>query len=64
VEVASDGTRRASRDLDAGLLSARGYDRVLRLAWTVSDLDGRERPTAEDVYEASNLRLGDACQEA
>lgn len=52
------------RDLDAGLLSARGYDRVLRLAWTVSDLDGRGRPTAEDVYEASNLRLGDARQEA
>lgn len=48
------------RDLDAGLISARGYDRVLRLAWTVSDLDGRDRPTAADVHEASNLRLGDA----
>src|SRR5690606_5544900 len=52
------------RDLDAGLLSARGYDRVLRLAWTVSDLDGRQRPTAEDAYEARNLRLGDACPAA
>lgn len=47
------------RELDAGLLSARGYDRVLRLAWTVSDLDGRERPAADDVHEASDLRLGD-----
>ena len=46
--------------LDAGLISARGYDRVLRLAWTVSDLDGRDRPTAADVHEATQLRLGDA----
>ncbi|MDT4990727.1 MAG: magnesium chelatase family protein [Actinoplanes sp.] len=46
-------------DLDRGLLSARGFDRVLRLAWTVADLDGRDRPTRTDVLEARQLRTGE-----
>jgi magnesium chelatase family protein len=46
------------RSLDLGLLSARGFDRAIRLAWTISDLDGRTRPDAGDVAEASQLRLG------
>ena len=51
----------ALRDgLDRGLLSARGFDRILRLAWTVSDLDGRDRPTKTDVNEAAQLRMGEA----
>ncbi|GAB2624446.1 hypothetical protein Aab01nite_18140 [Paractinoplanes abujensis] len=45
--------------LDKGLLSARGYDRVLRLAWTIADLDGRTRPTRAEVNEAIQLRMGD-----
>ena len=48
------------RDLDTGALSARGYDRVLRLAWTIADLDGRDRPDRGDVCEASELRRGEA----
>lgn len=47
-------------DLDTGGLSARGYDRVLRIAWTIADLDGRERPDRGDVCEASELRKGEA----
>ncbi|GAA0801013.1 YifB family Mg chelatase-like AAA ATPase [Spirilliplanes yamanashiensis] len=47
------------RSLDSGALSARGFDRVLRLAWTIADLDGRPRPDRHDVNEASLLRLGD-----
>lgn len=39
-----------------GVLSLRGYDRVLRLAWTVADLQGRERPGSEDVGLALTLR--------
>jgi magnesium chelatase family protein len=45
--------------LDRGSLSARGFDRVLRLSWTIADLDGRDRPDADDVYEALQLREGE-----
>jgi magnesium chelatase family protein len=46
--------------LDRGILSARGFDRVLRLAWTIADLDGRDRPDDADVNEAAQLRMGEA----
>ncbi|MEV4638526.1 YifB family Mg chelatase-like AAA ATPase [Actinoplanes sp. NPDC049548] len=46
--------------LDRGSLSARGFDRILRLAWTIADLDGRQRPSGSDVDEAAQLRMGDA----
>ncbi|MCQ9163136.1 YifB family Mg chelatase-like AAA ATPase [Arthrobacter sp. STN4] len=44
------------RAMGLGTLTARGYDRVLRLAWTVADLQGRERPRADDVGLALTLR--------
>ncbi len=50
---------KATELVDRGTLSARGFDRVLRLAWTISDLDGRDRPDADDLGEAVFLR-GDA----
>jgi magnesium chelatase family protein len=43
-------------DFAAGRLSARGVDRVLRLAWTVADLAGRDRPDPDDVATAVRLR--------
>jgi magnesium chelatase family protein len=46
------------RALDGGHLSGRGHDRVLRIAWSVADLDGRSHPVREDVQEALALRLG------
>jgi magnesium chelatase family protein len=46
--------------LDRGLLSARGFDRVLRLAWTIADLDGRDRPARAEIDEAIQLRMGDS----
>jgi magnesium chelatase family protein len=46
------------RLLDAGALSARGYDRIIRLAWTIADLDGRDRPVDGDIFEATELRMG------
>jgi magnesium chelatase family protein len=49
-------TAAADARLDRGELSARGYDRVLRVAWSVSDLAGRTGPTATDVAEAVALR--------
>ena len=42
--------------LHRGLVTARGADRTLRLAWTVADLAGRDRPLAEDVAVAMGLR--------
>jgi magnesium chelatase family protein len=48
----------AERALDAGRLSARGLDRVLRVSWTLADLAGRPTPTADDVNEALYLRTG------
>ncbi|HEY0871188.1 MAG TPA: ATP-binding protein, partial [Acidothermaceae bacterium] len=48
----------AERALDAGRLSARGLDRVLRVAWTLADLADRTRPTADDIDEALYLRTG------
>ena len=53
-------TAALARLLDAGALSARGYDRVLRLAWTIVDIDGRACPTRDDVAEAVQLRMGEA----
>jgi magnesium chelatase family protein len=47
------------RALDRGTLSARGFDRALRLAWTIADLDGRARPNVHDVAEAYELRMGE-----
>ena len=46
--------------LDRGSLSARGFDRMLRLAWTVADLAGHPVPEAGDVREALFYRTGRA----
>ncbi|MFF1377929.1 YifB family Mg chelatase-like AAA ATPase [Streptomyces sp. NPDC058308] len=48
----------AELDLERGVLTARGLDRVLRVAWTVADLAGHGRPTAQDVALALQLRTG------
>jgi magnesium chelatase family protein len=53
-------TAELTQRVDRGSLSARGYDRVLRLAWSISDLDGRNQPTRDDVAEALDLRTGEA----
>ncbi len=41
--------------LQRGQLSARGFDRVLRLAWTLADLGGHTVPTAADVGRGAVL---------
>ncbi|HEX3828069.1 MAG TPA: YifB family Mg chelatase-like AAA ATPase [Sporichthyaceae bacterium] len=54
-----DGALRVvERALDNGLLSARGMDRVLRVAWSLADLGGRARPGAHEVGTALALRSG------
>ena len=46
------------RAMDLGEISARGVDRVIRLAWTVADLGGAPRPTAAEIRYALGLWLG------
>jgi magnesium chelatase family protein len=43
--------------LERGLLSTRGLDRVLKVAWTLADLAGRDQPGPEEVRGALQLRL-------
>jgi magnesium chelatase family protein len=44
------------RALDRGQLTLRGYDRVLRVGWTVADVYGRDTPTRDDLGTALTLR--------
>ncbi|MDH6237485.1 YifB family Mg chelatase-like AAA ATPase [Cryobacterium sp. CG_9.6] len=46
------------RALERGGITMRGYDRVLRVAWSVADLEGADRPGAEHVGLALYLRKG------
>ncbi|MEU8888899.1 YifB family Mg chelatase-like AAA ATPase [Streptomyces sp. NPDC048442] len=48
----------AERDMERGLLTARGFDRVLRVAWTVADLGGHDRPNEADLELALQMRTG------
>lgn len=41
-----------------GRLSARGLDRVIRVAWTLTDLAGKAAPTATEINEALGLWEG------
>ena len=43
--------------LDLGQVSARGYDRILKMAWTICDLAGHDSPQAADVDEAVGMRI-------
>ncbi|MEV7869254.1 YifB family Mg chelatase-like AAA ATPase [Streptomyces sp. NPDC088124] len=56
--VSAGALAAAERDLERGLLTARGIDRVLRVAWTVADLAGCDRPEARHVDLALELRTG------
>lgn len=48
--------------LDRGLLSIRGVDRSLRVAWTLADLAGRTSPGVDDVSVALSFRQMEARQ--
>jgi magnesium chelatase family protein len=48
------------RPLADGRLSARGLDRVVRVAWTLTDLRGKQKPTADEINEALGLWEGRA----
>jgi magnesium chelatase family protein len=50
--------RPLDRGLERGALTMRGYDRVLRVAWTLADLRGTPTPDYDDVTRALFLRKG------
>ncbi len=49
-------TAECDRALDLGVLTLRGYDRVLRVAWSIADLAGRTVPGRDEVGLALTLR--------
>ncbi|WP_294179171.1 YifB family Mg chelatase-like AAA ATPase [uncultured Schumannella sp.] len=44
------------RALERGAITMRGFDRIVRVAWTLADLDGVERPGSDQVGRALLLR--------
>lgn len=44
------------RAIDRGTITARGFDRVLRTAWTIADLEGKSSPAAEHLDLAMYFR--------
>ncbi|PPF59518.1 Mg chelatase-like protein [Rathayibacter sp. AY1C2] len=60
VRPTSAESRTLDRALERGLVTMRGYDRVLRLAWTLADLDAADRPSAAHLARALVLRGGAA----
>ncbi|MFT4109152.1 YifB family Mg chelatase-like AAA ATPase [Propionicimonas sp.] len=59
-----DGSELLDVAVARGRLSSRGVDRVLRLAWTVADLAGADRPTREHLHTALAMRRGGTGMEA
>ncbi len=47
------------RAVSRGSLSARGVDKVIRIAWTLADLAGLDRPGGDQVAAALVLRQGE-----
>jgi magnesium chelatase family protein len=60
VRIPADARTPLDRALERGLLTLRGYDRVLRLAWTMADLADLDRPGLEQVGRALYLKRGSA----
>ncbi|PTT66382.1 Mg chelatase-like protein, partial [Arthrobacter sp. HMWF013] len=56
LRLPANATRILDHSLERGVLTARGYDRVLRLAWTLADLSHRDMPDTNDIGQALGLR--------
>lgn len=56
------GIELLEKAVSSGRLSARGVDKVLRLAWTLADLAGRDRPSKQDLTGAMGLRSAQLMQ--
>ncbi|MCD9198485.1 YifB family Mg chelatase-like AAA ATPase [Aeromicrobium wangtongii] len=58
--VRDEGRVLVDQQLRSNKLNARSADRILRLAWTIADLNGHDVPGADDVDAALCLRRGTA----
>ncbi len=56
LRLSSGTTRILDTALERGTLTARGYDRVLRLAWTLADLGHSGTPDVDHIGQALGLR--------
>ena len=56
MRLGSSVTTAIDRALERGGLTMRGYDRVLRVAWSICDLAGATSPTADHLGQALYLR--------
>ena len=52
-------TRSLDSALERGIISMRGYDRIIRVATTIADYDGKEAPDKNDLMAALVLRTQD-----
>jgi magnesium chelatase family protein len=56
MRLAPSVTAPIDRALERGGITMRGYDRVLRVAWTLADIDGSSLPHADHIGRALYLR--------
>lgn len=56
VRLGGSVTASIDRALERGGLTMRGYDRVLRVAWSIADLAGSTTPSADHLGQALYLR--------
>ncbi|MFV0451678.1 MAG: YifB family Mg chelatase-like AAA ATPase [Propioniciclava sp.] len=59
-----DGIEVLESAVARGQLSARGVDKVLKVAWTLADLAERDRPAQGDLLAALAMRRGERGEEA
>jgi magnesium chelatase family protein len=59
-ELAANARAPLEAALERGVVTLRGHDRVLRLAWTLADLAGLDRPGRAEVGRALTMRTPDA----
>lgn len=55
-ELSRSYVRELERFVERGIVSLRGADRILRMAWSCADLAGRDEPGADDYSMAMRLR--------
>ena len=54
--LAKDARRVIQNSVNRGVVTMRGADKILRIAWTLADLAGHGSPTQDDVFGAYALR--------